>query len=83
MSMGVVEGDRIVVTRGPLMGHEGWITSVNRRKSLAFIQVEMFGRKIETRIGLGIVRRRPCPNSKKTNYQMLPTGMSSETPPSS
>lgn len=63
MSMGVVEGDRIVVTQGPLMGHEGWITSVNRRKSLAFIQVEMFGRKIETRIGLGIVRRKPCPNS--------------------
>lgn len=63
MSMGVVEGDRIEVTQGPLMGHEGWITSVNRRKSLAFIQVEMFGRKIETRIGLGIVRRKPCPNS--------------------
>lgn len=62
MSMGVVEGDRIVVTKGPLMGREGWITSVNRRKSLAFIQVEMFGRKIETRIGLGIVRRKPCPN---------------------
>ena len=59
MSMGVIEGDRVVVTSGPLRGHEGWIKSVNRRKSLAFLEVEMFGRKLKTKVGLGIVARRP------------------------
>lgn len=68
MSVGVVEGDRIVVTRGPLMGHEGWIVNVNRRKSLAFIQVEMFGRKIETKIGLGIVRKQACSSGKEQRH---------------
>ena len=57
--MGVIEGDRVVVTSGPLRGHEGWIKSVNRRKSLAFLEVEMFGRKLKTKVGLGIVARRP------------------------
>lgn len=60
MSMGVVEGDRVVVFQGPLMGHEGWIKRVDRRRSIAFIQVNMFGRTIETKIGLGIVRKKPC-----------------------
>lgn len=56
------EGDRVRVLSGPLMGHEGWIRSVNRRKSLAFIEVEMFGRKLQTKIGLGILRKRSCVN---------------------
>lgn len=68
MSMGAVEGDRIVVTRGPLMGHEGWIVRVNRRKSLAFIQVEMFGRRIETKIGLGIVRKQACSSGEEQRH---------------
>ncbi len=68
MSMGAVEGDRIVVTQGPLMGHEGWIARVNRRKSLAFIQVEMFGRKIETKIGLGIVRKQACSSDEEQRH---------------
>ncbi len=62
MSMGVIEGDKVVVTSGPLRGHEGWIKSVNRRKSLAFLEVEMFGRKLQTKVGLGIVARRPGKN---------------------
>lgn len=56
------EGDRVRVLSGPLMGNEGWIRSVNRRKSLAFIEVEMFGRKLQTKIGLGILRKRSCVN---------------------
>lgn len=62
MSTGVVEvfedGERIVVTDGPLKGQEALIKSVNRRKSLAFLEIEMFGRKMTTRVGLGIVAKR-------------------------
>lgn len=60
MSVGVVEGDSIVVLRGPLKGHEALIKSINRRKSLAFIEFDMCGRRISTRVGLGIVRKYKC-----------------------
>lgn len=56
MSMGVMEGDKVRVISGPLKGHEACITSINRRKCLAFIKVDMFGREIETRVGLGVLK---------------------------
>lgn len=56
MSFGVMEGDRVVVTSGPLMGREGWIREINRHKSLAFLEIEMFGRTLRTKVGLGVVR---------------------------
>lgn len=66
MSMGVMEGDRVVVFRGPLKGREACIRSINRRKSLAYIELDMCGRRITTRIGLGIVRKRQCPGESRT-----------------
>ena len=56
MSFGVMEGDRVVVTAGPLLGREGWIRSVNRHKNLAFLEIEMFGRTLRTKVGLGVVK---------------------------
>lgn len=56
MSMGVMEGDTVRVISGPLKGHEAWITGINRRKCLAFIKVDMFGREIETKVGLGVLK---------------------------
>ena len=62
MSAGEVErladGDRIVVTQGPLAGKEALIQSVNRRKSLAYLQFEICGRTVTTKVGLAIVRKR-------------------------
>ncbi len=57
MSIAVMEGDRVVVTDGPLKGREAWISSVNRHKSLAMLELEMFGRKICTKVGLAIVAK--------------------------
>lgn len=59
MSEGVIEGDRVIVTSGPLKQREGWIRSINRRKGLAFLEVDMFGRKMQTKVGLAILARRP------------------------
>lgn len=61
MSKGFMEGDKVVVFSGPLKGREGCITSVNRRKSVAYVELDMCGRRVKTRIGLGIVRKRRCP----------------------
>lgn len=58
VSEGIIDGDRIVVLRGPLRGHEGWIRKINRRKRTAYLEIDMFGRTIHTKIGLGIVRKR-------------------------
>ena len=57
MSTAVKEGDRIVITSGPLMQHQGLIKSINRRKSLAFLEIQMFGRTITTKVGLAILRK--------------------------
>ena len=36
MSEALKDGDQVVVTAGPLLGHEGLIKTINRRKSTAF-----------------------------------------------
>lgn len=58
MSEGVIEGDRVLVTKGPLRGHEGSIARVDRHKRLAELEITMFGRTKRVRIGLEIVRKR-------------------------
>lgn len=55
MSVGYREGDRVVVTQGPLKGREGVITRVNRKKSLAFLEMHVGGMTIKTMVGLAIV----------------------------
>ena len=55
MSVGVMEGDRVVVTSGPLKGHEALIKSVNRHRSLAILELQICGRTVTTKVGLGIV----------------------------
>lgn len=59
MSEGVIEGDEVIILKGPLMNHTGWIKSINRRKRLAYLEIQMFGRTIVTKVGLGIVKKRP------------------------
>lgn len=55
MSMGVVEGESVRVLSGPLTGKEALICSINRHKNLAFVQLQICGRTVTTKLGLGIV----------------------------
>lgn len=55
MSMAVKQGDVVTVTSGPLVGRQGLIKKVNRRKSLAYLEFDLCGRKVTARVGLGIV----------------------------
>lgn len=57
MSQGIIEGDKVIVTEGPLKGHEALITKINRHKRLAYLDLHMFGRQKTVRIGLEIVRK--------------------------
>lgn len=57
MSVGVIEGDRVVVTDGPLVGHEALISKIDRHKRLAWLDMHMFGGTKTIRVGLEIVRK--------------------------
>ena len=58
MSEGFKEGGRVVVTSGPLVGHEGLISRINRRKHLAYLQISMLGRNVEVKVGFNLVKKR-------------------------
>ena len=57
MSEGVIEGDRVLVTKGPLRGHEAQIARIDRHKRIAELEVHMFGRTKRIKVGLEIVRK--------------------------
>ncbi|MCH5350445.1 MAG: antitermination protein NusG [Clostridiales bacterium] len=57
-SVGIIEGDVITVTAGPLMGCEGLISHINRHNRTATINVEMFGGVIEAKVALEIIDKR-------------------------
>ena len=58
-SNGVMEGDEIVILNGPLMNQTGLIKKLDRHKRLAYLEMEILGRKKTVKIGLEIVRKRP------------------------
>ena len=41
MSEALKDGDQVVVTAGPLLGHEGLIKTINRRKSTAYLELAL------------------------------------------
>ena len=55
MSIGVIEYGRVVVQSGPLCGREAMMVSVNRHKYVAFVEFEIYGYMVMTKVGLGIV----------------------------
>lgn len=57
MSKGIIENDKVMATTGPMKGNEELIRKIDRHKRRAYLEIEMFGRKIETQVGLEIVAR--------------------------
>lgn len=57
-SEGFMEGDRLVVTSGPLQGSEGEIKKILRHKRLVVMEVPLLGRKVEVTLGLGVVEKK-------------------------
>ena len=55
MSTAIKDGDRVVVTEGPLVGHEGLISNIDRHKSIAYLEINICGRLTKARIGLSVV----------------------------
>lgn len=57
-SIGYIEGDKIVVTAGSLVGFEGMIKNINRHNRKASIEVDFLGRKNIIDVALEIVEKR-------------------------
>lgn len=57
MSEGIIEGDEIVVLKGPLMNHTGLVKKTDRHKRLAYLEIWMCGRRTTIKAGLEIVRK--------------------------
>jgi len=54
-SIGFIEGDKVTITSGPLMGKESIIQKINKHKRIAMMEVEMMGRHIEMQIPLELI----------------------------
>lgn len=57
VSRAVAEGDGVKIVDGPLVGHEGNIAKINRRKGTARVEIEMFGRTVTVELGLSVVSK--------------------------
>lgn len=56
-SLGVMEGDEVVIVQGPLKGFETQIKKIDRHKRLAYVEVQLLGRTKLVKVGLEIVRK--------------------------
>ena len=66
VSVGVIVGDKIIVKEGPLIGMEGMIKRIDRHKRMAVLEVELFNRVSEVKVGLR------CCTTLKQLYSTLP-----------
>lgn len=56
-STGYIAGEKLIVTEGPLHGHEGSVVYINRHKRTATLEVDFLGEKRHITVGLEVVRR--------------------------
>lgn len=66
ISVGILEGDKLIVHSGPLRGIEGTVKKINRHKRSAIMEIDMFGRKIEMMLGLEVLEKQE-PIKEKTD----------------
>ena len=57
-SEGYIEGDKLVVTSGPLKDFEGKVKKILRHKRLVVMEVSLLGQTVEVTLGLGGVEKR-------------------------
>lgn len=57
MSIGLIENDVVKIKSGPLQGKEGIIKRIDRHKRIANIEVELFGKITQAKVGLEIISK--------------------------
>lgn len=57
MSEGIINGDEVVILKGPLMNYLGLVKKIDRHKRLAYLELQMCGRPVTIKAGLEIVAK--------------------------
>ena len=57
ISEGFMEGDKVHITAGPLLGQEGAIKKVKRRQGVAILEMNIFNRITEVSLGLDLISK--------------------------
>lgn len=57
-SEGYIEGDKLIVTSGPLKDFEGNVKKILRHKRLVVMEVSLLGQTVEVTLGLGVVEKK-------------------------
>lgn len=57
ISFGIIKADRLQILSGPLQGMENNIYKIDRHKRVAYVEVEMFGKTVEMKTGLEIIKK--------------------------
>ena len=58
ISTGFIEGQKVTITLGPLKGLEGQIKKIDRHHRAAFLEMNMFGKTTQVKVGLEIVEKK-------------------------
>ncbi|MBQ9891098.1 MAG: antiterminator LoaP [Firmicutes bacterium] len=58
ISTGFLTGDTVSITYGPLKGLEGQIKKIDRHRRIAILQMTMFDRTTDVKVGLEIVEKK-------------------------
>ena len=59
MSVGYIEGDKVYITSGPMVGQEGAVLKINRHKRQAEVEISFLGRPTKVSLPLEIVSKTP------------------------
>lgn len=57
ISTGFIEGDRVIITDGPLLGKEAHIRKIDRHKRIAYLDIDFFNQTVSTKVGLEIIKK--------------------------
>ena len=57
MSIGFVEQEQVTILDGPLKGKEGYIKKIDRHRREAKLEIPMFGRILDVKVGLDIIAK--------------------------
>jgi len=56
-SIGFIQGDKVIITEGPLIGHESDIKRIDRHKRTAELELSMFGRSQTIHVSCEIISK--------------------------
>lgn len=57
VSVGYIEGDRLIISEGPMVGMEAMVKKINRHKRIAVLSITMFGNSTDVTMGLEVLRK--------------------------